>query len=113
MTEPTSRLTLLRRYVQLVADEYPDRPAGMWGDVDVPGNTDHVDDPRDASPCDYPFVLIERSHYGQTWITLWSSADEAVLYHEGQEYAEDWRVDRLVDLRTETEYRLSAVPVVR
>jgi hypothetical protein len=107
----TTNTTILRRYVRLVAEVYPDRPAGTWGDLDYPRNTDHVEDPHDLNPCENPFVLVERSHYGQTWITLWSSADEAVQYHESQEYAEDWRVDRLVDLRTDTEYRLSAVPV--
>jgi hypothetical protein len=101
---------ILWRYVRLVADEYPDRPVGVWGDLDYPSNTDHVADPRDAD-ADETFVLVERSHYGQTWITLWDSADAAAQYHEGQEYAEDWRLDRLVDLRTETEYRLSAVPI--
>jgi hypothetical protein len=106
----TSRWTALRRYVQLVNSEIYHRSPGQWGDIDYPGNTDHADDPRDirGGVEALPFALVERSSYGQTWITLHETADDAVSYHEGQEYAEDWRVDDLIDICNGQHYRLSA-----
>jgi hypothetical protein len=101
-----------RNYLQLIGEEYEEREWGDWDDVDRPGNTDHVARPDGlAGLMAEPFVLIETSHYGQTWITLHADPDAAVEYHAGQEYAEDWRIDRLTDCRDMTEYRMSAKAV--
>lgn len=51
------------------------------------------------------FCIIERNtRSSQTWITLWSEPEEAVRYHYGQEYAEDWYIDDLLDLATGIHY---------
>jgi hypothetical protein len=105
------KLQILRRYVSLVNEVYEERQPGEWGDIDTDGRNDHVDDPREVDIVARPFVFVETSHYGQTWITLWSDPDEAVDYHANQEYAEDWRFDRLVDLRDLSEYSLAAKAV--
>lgn len=101
-----------RNYLGVIAAEYEERDWGDWEDIDRPGNTDHVARPDGlVGLMATPFAMIETSHYGQTWVTLWSDPDAAVDYHSGQEYAEDWRIDRLVDVRDMTEYRMSAKAV--
>lgn len=47
------------------------------------------------------YALIEKSRCdGSVWITTWASPEQAADYHDNQEYAEDWNIEALVDLRT-------------
>lgn len=118
------QLRTLRNYVRLIAEQCEgERPWGRWGDI-ATGRIDRFASPRrivwrkesqewaevrgDYRLFAEPFVLIETSHYGQTWVTLHRDADAAVDYHVDQEYAEDWRIDRIVDVRDMTEYRMTA-----
>lgn len=87
---------------------------GDWGDqYEVNHSDDHF-----ASPVDIetePIVLIERSRYGQVWITLHSTLDDACQANTNQEYAEDWQYPTIIDLRDgqhyEVEYRAIAVAI--
>lgn len=125
--EQKFKLSVLRNYVKLIAEQCEgERPWGCWGEsIEWPGrnplaSSDAFESPRSRDAGfeyikgDYdnlfanPYVLIETSHYGQTYVTLHASADEAIEYHVNQESAEDWRIDRLVDVRDMTEYRMSA-----
>lgn len=90
------------RYWRLV-NEY-DYPGGLrdgWGEDRERGRNNHYADIAEIEG--YPsdtgrWVLIENSRYGQVWITLWNSPDEACSHHAGQEYAEDWTDAMLYDL---------------
>lgn len=83
---------------------------GQWDDVDP---NDHIDRPDDlADLAARPFVMRESSRYGQTWITLWPSPEEAAAYHFGQEYAEDWEIDELFDLRNGDRFHVDVKPIV-
>lgn len=87
---------------------------GDWGDQ-YPGGDDHFDSPVDIA--NEPIALVERSRYGQVWVTLHSSLDDACRANTNQEYAEDWTFPDIIDLRTgdhyEVEYRAVAVKVPR
>jgi len=43
------------------------------------------------------YVLLERGHYGQTWISAHASPEAAGEYTVNQEYAEDWSPEVLID----------------
>lgn len=58
----------------------------------------------DPFDMDTPFVLVETSTYGQTWITLHKTAQDAADAHVGQEYQEDWNVELLKNFRTGEEF---------
>ena len=50
------------------------------------------------------FALVETSSYGQTYVTLHQSADDAVRAHYSQESAEDWTLRSIIDVWTGDEY---------
>jgi hypothetical protein len=50
------------------------------------------------------WALVERSKYGQTWVTLHATPQDAADYHDGQEYVEDWGDYELFDLDTGDSY---------
>lgn len=61
------------------------------------------DDLTDGLPADtyFVFLLIEESiRTSQYWLSLHESPAEAADYHINQEYAEDWKILDLVDLRS-------------
>lgn len=105
-----ARIRLIRNYLAVIGEEYEERQLGEWGEIER-GNNDNVESPRDTDLIAHPFVLVETSRYGQTWITLHADADAAVDYHVNQEYADDWTIQRITDLRDLTEYRLTAKAV--
>lgn len=90
-------------------------PNGDWGDqYEVNHSDDHF-----ANPCDIqtePIVMIERSRYGQVWVTLHATIEDACKANSNQEYAEDWQYPEIIDLETgqhyAVEYRAVAVEVV-
>jgi hypothetical protein len=94
------------------------RDPKAWGDMyEVNGTDDHFDNPRciEGYPSDVGrFMLCERSRYGQKWVTLFDSIDEAAAANVNQEYAEDWFDAIIVDLATgaqfDIEYRAVAIP---
>jgi len=91
-----------RRLAALV-DEY--------GDSGVPCYTD-----RPVWNPDTPFLMVEKNRKSEPpyWLTMHRTADDAVDAHVNQEYAEDWELETLVDLRTgdtyDLEVRARAVP---
>lgn len=51
-----------------------------------------------------PYLLIEENvRGGEWWLTMFSTPDDAADYHAGQEYPDEWNIDRLVDLRDGSE----------
>jgi hypothetical protein len=85
-----SNQTLITRYIDLCED------------YNVAPGTDadnHAPPIGDVSPTS-AVMLVESNGMGQTWITLWPDAQSAGSYHVGQEYAEDWGVELLIDLIT-------------
>lgn len=49
------------------------------------------------------YLLIERNVGGDKpahWFSIHYSPEDAAEYHDGQEYAEDWEIEVLVDLET-------------
>lgn len=104
-----------RNYLGVIAAEFEGREWGEWDDIDTPSNTNHVARPDGlVGLMAAPFALVEVSpRYGQTWITLHADPDSAVDYSTNQEYAEDWRIERIVDVRDLTEYEMSAKAVRR
>lgn len=101
---------LLRNYCEVIAAEFEERRRGEWDSV----GDSNVERPGGratsaASLAAQPFVLVQTSRYGQTWITLWPTAQAACDYHADDEFADDWTLERLVDIRTMTEYRPTLV----
>jgi len=47
------------------------------------------------------YLMFERGHYGQTWLTWHSSRSMAAHYSLHQEYAEDWQAICLLDTETD------------
>lgn len=106
------KVRAFRNYLDLIAEEYEGRSWGKWDDIDDVSNTCHVARPDGLDGLmATPFMMEETSRYGQIWITLWADPDAAVDYHTNQEYAEDWTIQRIVDVRDLTEYRMSAKAV--
>lgn len=95
----------LRCYVRLVREHFEDRPWGHWGDV----RHGHVADPREVNLHANPVALVEDGE-GSTYITLHATAGEAVDYHFGQEYPDDFRIEAIVDTRDGTAYDTIARP---
>lgn len=61
------------------------------------------------------FVLVEYNvRSPQHWITLHADPNDAVSMHFAQEYAEEWMIETLMDLRDgqlyDIEYRAVAIP---
>lgn len=51
------------------------------------------------------FLLIEVSRFDSTvFVTSWDSVEDALAYHDGNEYPEDWPIHRIVDLDEGVEY---------
>lgn len=46
------------------------------------------------------FVLLERGHYGTTWVTFHDTPEDAASYSLGQEYSEDWAPEVILDRLT-------------
>lgn len=100
-----------RHYIDLVDTHIPFRQWGQWGDIEVSHQQySHVTRPRDLAGA--PYVLVETSRYGQTWITIWASPEAAANYHVNQEYADDWDLAELVDIRTGDQFQIELKPVV-
>lgn len=50
------------------------------------------------------FLLIEAHRRGGHWLSRHGSVDEAAVYHWDQEYAQDWSIVQVVDLRNGDRY---------
>lgn len=72
-------------------------PMGEWLTVDV--------DPKK------PFLLVEENVRGGWWYSTHESPKAASQYHYTQEYASDWEVDHLINLRTGKRMKVKEVTV--
>lgn len=51
------------------------------------------------------YMLLEENFYDKSaFVTTFDTPEEAAVYHDGQEYPEDWRIVALVDTQTGEEY---------
>lgn len=113
----TAQRTQLRRwartYIQYGNDRL-DRDWGKWDDLTDLGQNDHFARPEGLEElAARPYVLVETSRYGQTWVTLFDSPEAAAMYHFSQEYAEDWDIEELYDLRDPTvRFQVEIVPKI-
>lgn len=95
----------------LVDEEYPATRAGRyrreldhWG-IDVELAPYGMCEPQDIKPsgvagAHHRWMLVERNLKSQPayYVTLHATPDDAAAYHDGQEYADDWVIERLTDL---------------
>lgn len=84
----------VKHYHAIIAGHFDDfQPGDQYPDGD-----DSAEDPGDDCA---RFALIEQSNItSQTWITLWDTVADAVRYHLGQDYADNWLIEHIVDLDT-------------
>ncbi len=61
-----------------------------------------------------PVLLVEANVSGGFWLSSHATVDAALAYHDGQEYAADWKVEALVDHVAGVEYAVqtTATPKV-
>lgn len=84
---PTERWTRIRE--ELIAGEY--------GYTDDPS---HLADLDPGQIMEWPILLIEGStRDSRIWASLHATPDDAMAHHADQEYAEDWEVNEIIDLR--------------
>lgn len=81
----------------------------------IPGDghdKDVIDDLRRAlDNGNGAYLLVEQNERGGYWLSIHHDPDDAADYHNGDEYAEEWTVVALVDLRTGKRYTASTVIV--
>jgi hypothetical protein len=86
-----------------------DRLRELWvehfGSGDDPNQFDQsYSDLLDGDKPDGRFLLIEENDRGGHYFTVFATLPEVGEYHTNQEYAEDWEIDKVIDLHTGKTY---------
>lgn len=69
------------------------------GEYHLPPTSDDYD-PALLAGDSLQYVLLERGHYGETYVSTHDTGAAAADYTINQEYAEDWSAEVLIDIDT-------------
>lgn len=94
-----------RAVITRLREHIPDYPImGIDNDNHIPAVLNEIHDGNF-------FLMVETSRFGQEWITMFDSPDNAVRAHFHQEYREDWTLEVIVDLVTGQLYDIEPTAV--